>query len=437
MRRAERQKGARTLRGCGWVAMGLCLMAMAGCRPGGDVDVSSSTFLIYTIDDNSGEYRLKREKITTLQNVRQVDGEIVEMRGGGELTSGIEGDPETREEWEQALIIADSSAPSIEYTVEDDGTVVPWDFDSAMMLTVYHHMEQSNTYFDALPLSAAFEQSLGQKIGEKVGKIPCYYYPQIAIGGIPLPLFTDNAAYAFTLDAFLVPPRASLDEAVPIYANRGVITHEYGHAVFNRLVYNNERVPDPTFEDWPNDPFALHAYNALGGVDEGVSDIWGALDTGDPNFIAASISSDLIDRDMAKIRFYEQCLAIAVQTGTYPASSECGGNYEDGVDNPTDSEGVRIDSKGGDPYGPHQLGAVVASVFWALRNQNKDTITDDAWGEIVAKSLVAIQNPTQDFRTSMFFNAMHDLLPAGAQAQACALLQERLIAIRDELQCTP
>ncbi len=410
------------------------LAATMGCRPGGDVDPESSDFLIYTIDEESGEYRLQRRKITTIQNVRQVNGEIVEMRGSGELATGVS-DPETREEWEQALLINDSVAPSIEYTVED-GTIIPWDFDSAMMLTVYHHMERSNTYFNELPLSESFKQSLGDSIGDQVGKIPCYYYPQLKIAGIPLPLFTDNAAYAFTLDAFLIPPRSSLDEAVPIYANRGVITHEYGHAVFNRLVYNNNRVPDPTFEEWATDPFARHAYNALGGVDEGVADIWGALDTGDPNFIAASIDESLIDRDMAKTRFYEACLQIAVETGTYPDPSECGGNYGKDVENPTDSEGVRVRYQPDSEFGPHDLGAVVASIFWALREQHQDVISDGQWAEIVAKTLRGIQNPTQDFRLADFFNVMYENLPVGEQAKACTLLQERLIVIRDELQCT-
>lgn len=419
--------------------MALCLSTavLPGCRPGGDVDLGESKFLIYNLDPETGEYRLTAEKITTLQNVRQVNGEVVEMRGGGELAEGIEGEPQTREDWEKALIIADSESPSIEYSVEDDGTVVPWDFDSAMMLTVYHHMERSHLYFNDLDLGGSLEADLGGKVGELVGKIPCYYYPKITIGGIPLPLFVDNAAYAYTLDAFLVPPRYSLDDAVPIYANRGVITHEYGHAVFNRIVYDDVRVPDFLFDDWASDPNALRALNEVGGLDEGISDIWGALDTGDPNYIAASIDEDLIDRDMSKPRFYEECLFLAVNTGAYPAASSCGGNYGVDVANPTDSEGVRFDYSAGGEYDSHHLGAVVGSIFWEMRAQQKGTISDEQWARFVLQAMHDIKNPTVDFRLSMFFNALQEQIPAESQAGTCDILHNRLTAIRDELQCTP
>lgn len=415
-------------------AVVMSLVVASGCRPGGDVDPSD--YLIYTLDPETGEYRLSKEKIRTLRNIRQVDGDVLEMQGGGELAEGIEGDPVTREDWEQALIIKDSAPPSIEYTV-DDGTLIPWDFDSAMMLTVYHHMERSYDYFNGLELGTDLEQDLGAKVGDMVGKIPCYYYPQIKLGGIPLPLFTDNAAYAYTLNAFLVPPRASLDDAVPIYANRGVITHEYGHAVFNRLVYNNERVPDFLFEEWETDPAAIRALNEIGGLDEGLSDVWGALDTKDPNYIAASIDEDLIDRDMGKIRFYETCLFLAVDSGVYPSSSTCGGNYGEGVANPTDSEDVRFDYSEGDGYDSHHLGAVVGSIFWEIREQQRENITDDEWARYVVQAMRDIQNPTKDFRLSMFFNALHDQVPVAHQSEVCQTLHDRLLAIRDELQCLP
>ena len=229
------------------------LMLCISCSPGGEVDPASDKFLIYNLDTETGEYELERVSIETLRDVRAVDGDVVEMRGGGNLKTGIS-EPTTREEWEQVLLIENTITPQVEYTVDRDGTVVPWDFDSAMMLTVYHHFERAREYFDALPLSSDVQADLGNRtIGQLVDRIPCYYYPSIAILGVPIPVFVDNAAYAFTLNGFIVPPRQTLVDAVPIYANRGVITHEYSHAVFNRLVYNGLRVPDPIFEEWGAD----------------------------------------------------------------------------------------------------------------------------------------------------------------------------------------
>lgn len=442
-----------------WLLMAIGLLA--SCSPGGDVDVDSSKFLIYDLDRETGEYRLTRVKIDTLTNVSEADGEVVYLQGGGNLTTPVT-DPQTREEWLNVLAVEGANTPHIEYTVDRDGTVVPWDFDSAMMLTVYHHFEAAAEYFDTIPLDDALRQDLGKAPSELVDRVPCYYYPTVGILGIPIPVFTDNAAYAFTMNAFLVPPRRALDEAVPIYANRGVLTHEYSHAMFNRLVHNGAPVPDHVFERWneldettglPVDDQAFFAYNELSGLDEGVADIFAALDTKDPNFIAASISEELIDRDMAKPRYYEQCLLLAAQIGAYPPPSSCGGNYpglvcsdstdpstcttEEFNDEATDSKGVRFDYAEGVGYDSHHLGAVVASVFWALRDQNRGEIDDNEWGRIMVKTLRDIQDPDRSFRVTRFFDALHDNLPAASRGDACALFKERLIAIQDELQCQP
>ena len=168
-----------------------------------------------------------------------------------------------------------------------------------------------------------------------------------------------------------------------------------------------------------------------------MADIFGALDTGDPDFIGASISGELIDRDMEKVRYYEECLSLAVQNGVYPNASACGGDYGANVDIPVDSRGVRFDHSAGQPFAPHHLGGVVAATIWALRDRHSDVISDGELGLIVALSLRDIQEPTQDFRLAHFFDAFHQHLPPSVQGQACALFKERLIVISDELQCQP
>ena len=432
-------------------------LGATACSPAGDVDVDSNRFLIYDLDQETGEYKLRRVQIKTIQDVSKASGEVVYLRGGGNLLAGTT-QPQTREEWERVLLIEETEDPHVEYTIDDDGTVIPWDFDSAMMLTVYHHIERAHEYFDSIPIEAETRASLGIQggggVGDLVGRIPLYYYPSISILGIPIPVFVDNAAYAFTLDAFIVPPRRQLVDAVPIYANRGVMTHEYTHAVFNRIVYKNERVPDPTFEGWsdqdgiglPLDPQAFIAYNELGGLDEGIADIFGALDTDDPNYIAASISEELIDRDLAKPRFYEECLAIAVETGAYPAPSVCGGNYPslsctntDGscvTSNPVDSQGVRFDYAEGDGYDSHHLGAVIASILWELKERHPQELDEGVIDRIVIQSMHDIAGPTTSFRVSDFFNAVHRHLPSQIQESACSLFEDRLLEQAD-LECTP
>jgi hypothetical protein len=303
-------------------------------------------------------------------------------------------EPESREDYEDLLQVEGDSPAQIEYTVDEDGTVVPWDFDSAMMLTVYHHTEQASQYFETVGVEFEADED-----SESLGKIPIYYYPSIGIFGfkLPIPIFVDNAAYAFTLDAFLIPPRFTLSDAVPIFANRGVITHEYGHAVMNRLLYKDNRVPNHFLneEEWTNTEI-----NELGGLDEGIADIYAGLDTQDSNFIGHSISdTDLVDRDMAKVRYYDSAIAAEVTAGQFDV---------------------------------HLLGAVVASVLWALRDDVGD---DTAYGKIIADTLRDMPNPTAGWRLAHFFNALYDHLPADVQPDACTLFVDRLPAIEDMLDC--
>ncbi len=400
------------MNGSKWTAgVAAYALVLAACGPGADVDSAGGQYLIYNYDPATGEYGLERARIDTLRDVRTVDGDVVYLLGGGELVS-TETEPTTEEEWEDALVVERAGRPTVEFTVDSDGTVLPWDFDSAMMLTVYHHMERSAEYFDTVDVSGL---GLGEnRISKLVGRIPVYYYPQVSLFGFPLPVFTDNAAYAFTMNAFLVPPRVALTDAVPIYANRGVITHEYAHAVFNRLVYDNARVPPPILngDEWP----ALPA-NELSGLDEGVADMFAFLDVEDPNFIAPS-SKTILGRDMSTPKRYPQLLLELAQ-------------WEEGDDPVTDEAGNVVS------FAPHDLGAVCAAIFYEMRDLVKDEVSDDELGRILAASLVSIRNPTPDFRVTQFFDALHDNLPESKRSRVCALFRERLEAVEDQLTCSP
>ena len=379
------------------------------CGPGADVDASSAQYLIYNYDTTTGDYGLETVRIETLRDVRSVDGDIVYLRGGGSLVSSEE-TPRTEAEWEKALVVDGSGTPTVEFTVDEDGTIVPWDFDSAMMLTVYHHMERAADFFDGIDTSGL--ELPDPSISKTVGRIPVYYYPQISLFGFPLPLFTDNAAYAFTMNAFLVPPRASITDAVPIYANRGVITHEYSHAVFNRLVYDNARAPSPILDsdEWP-----AIASNEINGLDEGIADIYAFLDLKDPNFIKPSISFD-IGRDMSVPKQYSpELLAVA--------------SLEEGDDPITDDAGNPIE------YDSHILGAIVAAIFYELRQKMTFSVSDEDFARAVTQSLRDIRNPGPTFRITQFFDALHDNLPAAQRPIACRLFKERLPAVQDLLQC--
>jgi hypothetical protein len=366
----------------------LALFVAACTAPGPDVDpTEQQTFLVYDYDPESQDYRLHESEIRTLDDARAISGEVAELRGGGKLVT-VHSDPQTREEIEDSLEVRNDRTPSAEYTIED-GVVVPFDFDTQMMVTLYHHLERANDYFTEL----GFEE-------DRVGKLPVYYYPQLSVLGISIPVFSDNAAYAFTLNAFLIPPRLILQEDVPLSANRGVIVHEYSHAVFNRVVHENQRVPD-----YFVDEYNATVTNYIRSLDEGLADIFAGLAIGDPDFISSSISNELfdIDRDLSKKRVWDGALELD-------------------IDQSEDASGQR---------NPYILGSVVASTLWATR----DFLDDETIGQTTLAAMEAIATPGPSFGLELFFNAWLDEMPQEDRDQACELFTERLQRIENDLDC--
>ena len=357
----------------------LLVALLAGCNPGPDIDASQQTYLIYDWNAEERSYELHPGTIKTLEDPRRINGSVAELRGGGSLDVAL-GEPQGPEEWEDAIRVRGDAPPSAEYFIED-GVVVPYDFDTLLMVTLYHHLERADEFF----------RSHGV---ESVGRLPVYYYTQFAVFGFQLPLITDNAAYISTLDAFLIPPTVRLIDDVPLSANRGVIVHEYSHAVFNRLVWGGAKVPPPTFDDRYAEVAA-----PLRSRDEAMADVFGALATGDSNFIAPSISEEEfgIDRDLAKERIWEGELADRIA--------------DEGLTN------------------PYLLGSVIASAIWAMR----DDLGDDMLAETTVAALRAIANPGPNFELSMFLNAWVDAAPADDRPAACELFTARFPPIADDL----
>ncbi len=360
------------------------LLVLAACG-----ETSSRRLLVYDLDAN-GKYALVEAEVSTLRSIKRGRGDVAFLRGGGSVVAAS-AEPKTEAEVKDALTVRGDGAPSISYVVED-GLVVPWDFDSVMMLSLYHHLETASAYFGALGVSLA-----------EVRRLPVYYNPQLSSGLLgPVPLFTDNAAYAFTLDAFLIPPRLALSGGVPLFANRGVIVHEYSHAVFNRLVHHDRRAPRYLLDSWPE-----LGINEMRSLDEGIADTFAALALGDPDFISPSIPADVLgaSRDVSMERFYDDTLLANAEGDT--AS-----------------------------YDPYPLGSVVASAIWAL----VPSVGADTLGAALVTALRQLGDTTAetvDFRLTQLFDQLVLALPPAEQSSACLLFHTRLTAVETELSCVP
>ncbi len=90
----------------------------------------------------------------------------------------------------------------------------------------------------------------------------------------------DNAAYAGSYDAFIIIPSFVL-RAVPLEENLGVMCHEFGHSIMAHQAFGAGD------GDLASKLQTNHAFLAM---EEGVADLFGYAATGDPNFIAPSVS---------------------------------------------------------------------------------------------------------------------------------------------------
>ncbi len=364
------------------VLVGSAALSVAACG----TEATPERWLVYD-QVTPGTYGLTPVVLETISSPRRISGEVARLRGGGEVRVATE-EPQTADEYARSLEIVGDAPVDLDFFVAD-GVGVATDFDGLMMLTVYHHLEATQRFFASHGVGLNTVRAMDVYFRAGMDASPL----------LPVPAFTDNAAYAFTLDAFILPPRLMLAAGVPLFANRGVVAHEYAHMVFNRLVLHDRRAPLYLLDAWETP-----AVNEMRSLDEALSDLFASLATGDPDFMAPSFVgyANTLDRGLAVERHYDQELATS----------------------------VRGDDIGG--YDPYVLGSVVASSLWALRE-----LEDDATlAQTVLAAERALDGDVQrEAIIAPFVNATLSAWPSATRAEACAVLRTRLEAIAEEITC--
>jgi len=346
-----------------------------------------------TIYDQTDEqrYAVVNRELETLDSLSSITGDVARFRGGGNIQINA-ANPDTPEGYRNALSIEGHNRVRPDYAIRD-GRVIPMDFHSTVMFSMYHHLERANDFFTSIGLAE-----------DRIGQRPVHYDVEFNLLGF-INLLTDNAAYAPTIDAFLVPPRF-LTRGVPLAANRGIVVHEYAHAVFNRVVQKERRVPL-----WVSNNWSDAARNRLTAINEGLADIYAGLQTDNPTFIGSSISEERfdIDRDLSKDREYTSGLQSEVSSAD-PAN-----------------------------FNPYKLGSVIASTLWSIREGNAagiDGVTTDLLGTAILEASRRMGDQLdEDVSTDDLFNLIADELPASARGSACDTFRDRLTAIREDLTC--
>lgn len=262
--------------------------------------------LSFTGNDANGkaEFALTEKTFRTLTNFNELEGTYLNLRRGGKLSI---------REVNGSIVASDSfsggESPDLRYQVKS-GTAVALDYSSLVMLSAYYQLDEVySTLEEKIGLIPSDVQSIMPG-----GKHTVLFEPEIKLtkqgsdisAGLKL-----NAAYSPADKKFLLFQRSPI-EAVPLAANFQVVTHEYGHFVFDYSFQGGKYNADNRWNDeW-----------ALNGINEGFADFISWIFTDSSDILRASIEIDSLadERDFVKTTFVFSDLA-----GADPAA--CKGDF--------------------------------------------------------------------------------------------------------------
>lgn len=279
------------------------------------ISCQSTVLFFQTIELNDDNYEIQQRAIPTLTNPYQMEGTLGNMYVGGVFEMDIAN---------TSLSYQPGPAVRPIFTVQDD-TAFPVDRDGLIAFSFYAHLEdtltflsQSNHDFSAItPVNVAVSPIL----------------PDITLALLPL----ENAAYVPSVHHFIILSDL-LEKDVPLAANKGVVAHEFGHAVFHYLSTGGTQTDRMVAAD-------SLGQSSIASLDEGLADVLGYLVSNQPNFIAASLPNQNRALDT---------LHLAEDVETLP-----GEEPEDSILS---------------TYDPYPLGSVFASTIWSIDQDINDRI---------------------------------------------------------------
>jgi hypothetical protein len=201
--------------------------------------------------DNSGsaKFALEERTFPALKDLNNLDGTYLRILRGGALTvSEVNG----------SIVAADSfsggESPKLRYTLDGE-VVLASDYSSLAMLSGYYQMDY--IYSKVLDVLGIEPSKLQEKLPG--GKHTVLFEPQIvfkfdsASGSAGIKL---NAAFSPKDKQFLLFQRSGI-ENIPLAANLQVISHEFGHSVFDYSFF--EGIYDE--KNYLGETFALRGLN--------------------------------------------------------------------------------------------------------------------------------------------------------------------------------
>lgn len=260
--------------------VGLVLALLASCSRVVSHPVSGETkMLVLAYDSTAQRYRLVVGKVTTLKDLRTMQGDAASIIGGAELEVDYEAlakaNPANADEIRK-LTLKDEGAPVDFAWYEVDGIVHPEDFHSLNIATTYYNFEKAHLFF--------------ANLGAPLYELPVLYFPTMREGTAgALEELHDNAFWDPVVRTFAVLPFQDVRE-LPMGMNLGVVAHEFTHAVFSARVFPGEGVPWIYARYFAEPDKWSPALNANRSINEGLADFFGATIANDPAFLRKSLS---------------------------------------------------------------------------------------------------------------------------------------------------
>ncbi len=261
-----------------------------------------------SVDANgSARFSLIERSFFGLNDLDALDGTYVRFLRGGELTvSEVNG----------SIVASDSFTggqnPSLRYTM-NNGVVIASDYSSLAMLSAYYQFDL--IYSRVADVLGVASTDLQSKLPG--GKHTVLFEPQIvfklaeAEGSIGIKL---NAAFSPKDKGFLLFQRSAI-ETVPLSSNQQVLSHEFGHSVFDYAFSDGAFIEN----DYLGETFAMR------GINEGFADFVSWAFTTSPDILRASIDIKQIadERHITKTTFkWDNVVAQSTNDAAYDAAGD-------------------------------------------------------------------------------------------------------------------
>ncbi len=290
------------------LTLGVALLVASAC---GSPDPGAPPYRIEVVDvttidpaTGASSFELAERELTTVDDLNRLSGRYFTLRRGGTLTArDVAGSIVLDAEFNNG------KSPDLRFDIVD-GVVVALDYSTLAMLTASYQLEQ---------VMLSLERTIGVSADSITadGTYELLYEPTFRQQG------DVDATVQIKFNAFYLPgarqfglARRSRFEEVPLSANRCVLAHEFGHALFEIAFFGN--LAEDCDENAQNsDPLftgRLSTEYAMRGMNEGFADIISFANTGGIDVLSGTgFSSD--DRALIGTVF------------NFPDRSNCDGEF--------------------------------------------------------------------------------------------------------------